>query len=637
MRWLVLTLTTSLAIAAVRPVPPLGIEVPADDRGQLQAGLDRLHHSIAALGDNALVPDVLLYEKAVRYALDYNEFFKPEEIARAKAQLAEAQARADSLHNGQAPWTRSTGLVVRGYLSRIDGSVQPYGLVVPSSWSPEAPGAWRLDAWFHGRGETLSEVNFIYDREHNPGEFTPPDAFVLHLYGRYCNASKFAGETDFFEALADVKKHYRIDDRRLVVRGFSMGGASAWQFATHYAGLWAAAAPGAGFAETPEFVHLREQNPPYQIKPWEEKLWHWTNSTDYAANLLQCPLVAYNGDQDAQKQAADIMSRALESEGMRLARVTGKSVGHKYTPEAKIEIDNILDPLVSRGVDPCPRKIRFTTWTLAYNEMKWVTIDALDQHWARARVDAEVLTDHSIRVDTANVGAVTLRMPAGSTLLDAASPVTVTLDGSKLLTVGPLTDRSWTASFHREHGKWIAGPLDPHQLRKIHGLQGPIDDAFTGSFLVVRPTGSSPDSKFNEWCQSEMTRALREWRREFRGDARAKDDRDVTDADIAAHNLILWGDPASNQVLARIAKQLPIAWPTDPHRALILIYPNPLNPQRYVVLNSGFTFREQQYLNNAWQVARLPDWALVDLTTPPDENWPGRILDAGFFDEHWRK
>ena len=55
-----------------------------------------------------------------------------------------------------------------------------------------------------------------------------------------------------------------------------------------------------------------------------------------------------------------------------------------------------------------------------------------------------------------------------------------------------------------------------------------------------------------------------------------------------------------------------------------------------MVLNSGFTFREQQYLNNAWQVARLPDWALVDLDTPPDENWPGRVLDAGFFDEHWR-
>ena len=29
-----------------------------------------------------------------------------------------------------------------------------------------------------------------------------------------------------------------------------------------------------------------------------------------------------------------------------------------------------------------------------------------------------------------------------------------------------------------------------------------------------------------------------------------------------------------------------------------MICPNPLNPKRYVVLNSGFTFREFDYLNN---------------------------------------
>ena len=29
-----------------------------------------------------------------------------------------------------------------------------------------------------------------------------------------------------------------------------MGGASAWHLATHHAGLWCSASPGAGFAET---------------------------------------------------------------------------------------------------------------------------------------------------------------------------------------------------------------------------------------------------------------------------------------------------------------------------------------------------------------------------------------------------
>ena len=43
-----------------------------------------------------------------------------------------------------------------------------------------------------------------------------------------------------------------------------------------------------------------------------------------------------------------------------------------------------------------------------------------------------------------------------------------------------------------------------------------------------------------------MQHAIDHWRRQFRGEARIKDDKDVTEADIAAHNLILWGDPGSN-------------------------------------------------------------------------------------------
>ena len=59
----------------------------------------------------------------------------------------------------------------------------------------------------------------------------------------------------------------------------------------------------------------------------------------------------------------------------------------------------------------------------------------------------------------------------------------------------------------------------------------------------------------------------------------------------------------------------------------MLIYPNPLNPKRYVVLNSGFTFREYDYLNNARQVPKLPDWAVIDVSEPPhhqprDGLWP---------------
>jgi hypothetical protein len=66
------------------------------------------------------------------------------------------------------------------------------------------------------------------------------------------------------------------------------------------------------------------------------------------------------------------------------------------------------------------------------------------------------------------------------------------------------------------------------------------------------------------------------------------------------------------------------------------IYPNRLiGWTRYIVLNSGFTFREYDYLNNARQTPKLPDWAVVDITLPATSRAPGRIAAAGFFDERW--
>jgi hypothetical protein len=184
----------------------------------------------------------------------------------------------------RAPWTEQTVLVVRGYRSKIDGSVQPYGLVIPDNWKPDPAHPTRLDFWLHGRGETLSELSFIDGRLKSKGEFAPETAIVRHLYGRSCNANRFAGEMDLFEALESVRQRHPIDMYRLVVRGFSMGGASTWQFGTHHAGLWAAVAPGAGFAETAEFFHVfaAGKTPP---PGYEQVLWRWYDSTLYAAEV----------------------------------------------------------------------------------------------------------------------------------------------------------------------------------------------------------------------------------------------------------------------------------------------------------------------------------------------------------------
>lgn len=640
----------------VRSVPRPGLVISDRDRSDLNSMVRELGREIDSTENSLdsqpallnLIPDVRIFHNAVRYALAFDEFYKTNQIAMAKRLLRQGMERVGQLRSGIAPWTTSTGLVVRGYVSKIDGSVQPYGLVVPASFRPNEAHKFRLDAWFHGRGETLTELDFINGRQGSPGQFVPDNAFVLHLYGRYCNANKFAGEIDLFEALENVRQQYPIDENRLIVRGFSMGGAACWQFAVHYAGLWAAAAPGAGFSETPEFLRVFQKE---TLKPtwYERKLWHWYDCTDYAINLFNCPTVAYSGEIDSQKQAADIMAEALAKEGIELTHLIGPQTSHRYHPETKTELNRRIDSIAAQGRNPVPKKIRFTTWTLRYNTMRWVTIDALEEHWERARVDADIVDDHTIRVVTRNVTEMTLAMPAGLCPLDVSVRPIVVMDGQPISAAQVSSDRSWTARFRKVRDSWQAvdGDLRDGGLRKRHGLQGPIDDAFMDSFLMVTPTGHAMNEDVGAWTASEQEHAVRHWRSQFRGEARVKKDIEITDDDIARHNLVLWGDPQSNVLLSMIADRLPIRWDAHgvhtadaiypPGRYVpVLIYPNPLNPNRYVVLNSGFTFREYDYLNNARQVAKLPDWAVIDLSVPVSSQAPGGIANAGFFDERWQ-
>jgi len=636
--------------ANVRSIPPDGIQVPKSDRTMLFNELKKLEKEISDLRQGAvsdlLIPDVEIFSKAVRYALEYDEFYKPKEIQSAAKLLEQGRNRAASIKEGKAPWTQRTGLVVRGYRSRIDGSAQPYGLVVPDTWYPDSPYQHRLDFWFHGRGEKLTELSFIDQRQSNHGQFTPKDGFVLHLYGRYCNANKFAGEIDLFEAWEHAKQFYSIDENRVSVRGFSMGGAACWQFAVHYPGLWAAAAPGAGFSETPDFLRTF-QNETLNPTWYEKKLWHWYDCTDYAINLFNCPTVAYSGGADRQKQAADIMAKALSKEGIHLTHLIGPDTGHKYHPQTKQQLIQRIDSIVDKGRNPVPTKIKFTTWTLRYNRMQWLTIDGLDEHWTRARMDAEITDASTVRLKTTNVSGFSLKMNPGCCPLDNTLAPIVIVDGTPLKAVKPKSDRSWSASFHKVDGEWKTGKRDEVTLRKHQGLQGPIDDAFMDSFIMVMPTGKAFHEPIENWTQLESEHALQHWRSQFRGDARTVKDVDLTPEQIAAHHLILWGDPKSNSVLKSMISMLPIQWREaqlglgekkfdSKHHVPILIYPNPLNPEKYVVLNSGFTFREYDYLNNARQVAKLPDFAVVDIHEPVTSQLPGKIVEAGFFNEEWQ-
>lgn len=648
--------------AEVRPIPPIGIELPAADADELAQGRKQLNELIEKLRlrkdlrTPTLLPDVEIFARALDQALTYRELYNPKDVEGAKQVLREGLDRANHLLEGNAPWTTQRGLVVRGYRSTIDQTVQPYGLEIPSEYEFDGPVDFRVDIWLHGRGERITETNFIAQRMTQKGQYAPEKTIVLHPFGRHCNAFKFAGEIDILEALVDVRENYHVDEDRVAIRGFSMGGAGCWQMAVHYPDLFFAANPGAGFSETAEFLNVFQNE---QVEPtwYEQKLWRWYDCPGYASNLFNLPTIAYSGELDRQKQAADIMATALAAEGMRLTHIIGPETKHSIHPDSKEIISAKLDQLAEVGRDQVPAEIRFTTFTLRYPRMHWLTVDGLQEHWEPAKVNATVdPATNAIAIGTQNVTRLKLEFPAGQKLLSPDQPVLVRIASSvpggrgdtyDLPTPPPGTDRSWGCLLEYGPEGWRLGWSEPAGLQKIPGLQGPIDDAFLSSFVVVGPNADPWNGAAGDWAVAEMNHFVAEWRRQFRGDAVVKTPDQLTELDIANSNLVLFGDPASNPVLARIADRLPIRWgqegvqvgetifAADTH-VPAMIYPNPLNPAKYVVINSGFTYREYAYLNNARQVPKLPDWAVVDITVPPNSLWPGRIVAADFFDEAWR-
>jgi len=641
--------------ASVRQVPPPGIVIDDEVRSNLKKELATLQAQIGELrkSKNALtqryLPDVEIFARAVELALNEDGFFEPKDTERAKQVLQEGLKRADALKGGMTPWCNLFGSsqTVRGFRSKLDGSVQPYGVV--TSQSGDRTTTPRTDIWCRGRAEKGLELQFIATRMTNSDPAPEPGTIMIHPFGRYCNANKLAGEVDTLEVLEHATKEYQLDPKRVVIRGFSMGGAAAWHLAVHYPDKWLAANPGAGFSETPQFLKVFQSE---DLKPtwFEQKLWQMYDCPVWARNLRTLPTIAYSGEIDKQKQAADVMAEACwnlpANERFELTHIIAPKTAHKVDPTARVEIERRLAILDKLRSSELTKELSFTTTTLKYNQSHWLTINALKEHWAPATISAE-FRGQNINLTVSNITDLSLNLDANS-IPATVTWLSVDLQGKKFVSTRR-SDLSWGLRLQQFGSNWEqVSPIEPpsKELAKKHGLQGPIDDAFMGPFLFVKPTATGNHPKVDQWVESEFNRAVREWHRQMRGDAIVKTSDELKPEDIENYNLVLWGDTKSNATLAKFADKLPIQWnqenvsvgaikyPSATH-VPVIIFPNPLNPDRYVVLNSSFTYREYDYLNNARQIPKLPDWAIVDITTPPDSTFPGKIADADFFDEKW--
>ncbi|MBI3875382.1 MAG: hypothetical protein HY300_05385, partial [Verrucomicrobia bacterium] len=357
------------------------------------------------------------------------------------------------------------------------------------------------------------------------------------------------------------------------------------------------------------------------------------------------------------EEVAKILAASLATNGSKMFHLIGPKTGHAYEPGAKKVVAKLVDDAANKRRDPWPKEVRLTTYSLKWNSMHWLTVDALDEHWKRAVVSAAITQTNGIVINEENVQRLTVAI--ADDYLPSQGVLTVVLDGTPFTMKLPAGKTNRVVVFQKtqlpgvEQRRWfVAGyerdAKDGPVLSKRHDLQGPIDDAFMDSFIMVRPTGRPMNEAAGKWAKAEMDEALSHWRRYFRGEPRVKDDSAITEDDIKNNNLILWGDPSSNKLLDEIGEKLPLKWTARgilvgerkfdaTKHAPVFIYPNPLNPSRYVVINSGFTFPQFAAASNSLQTPKLPDWAILDLSVPLAERVGGKgVVDANFFDERWQ-
>jgi hypothetical protein len=567
------------------------------------------------------IDDIEIYHKAARWIVQHQEWYNANYAKWTLETLDQGLVRAKKLREqGYYFDNKTAGRVVRGYRSSLDGSVQPYGLILPKNYPQKADLSnynedWRLEVILHGRDASLTEVKFL----HQFADAPPPadlDHIELHIYGRGNNAYRWAGEVDVFEALEHCLSHtgrnwlhpssshaskarpvgrwlgrigqtpdirgeiggglaQMLNEDHVILRGFSMGGAGAWHLGLHHPDRWRSVSPGAGFTTTHGYV----KNLPEKLPAYQEACLHIYDAVDYAENAVNVPIVAYGGERDPQLQAAKNIEAKLKPLGIPMTLLVGPDTEHRYHPESLKQIQKLQAEHAAKKRDnrdgfaaiTDPKHVRFVTFTPQFSECYWVKVLAQEKQFERSLVDAE-FSKERLKVKTDNVRLLMLTVMLGES---EQKSIAVEIDGEKLnaglhpLLTGEDRDRPLPGTpivLQKREGKWsttiLAKALTDavRQPQKDHRLMGPIDVAFTQPFLCVRGDGKPWHEATGKYVEADLQRFQQEWHKFFRGDLPVKDAMDVDTEDLLGRHLVLFGDPSSNPLIAYALDRLPLKW-----------------------------------------------------------------------------
>lgn len=170
-------------------------------------------------------------------------------------EFSTAQGIADDVIAGKDPFAGKHGDFRKAYLSKVDHTLQPYRLFIPSAYDGAKP--LPLVVALHGMG---GDENGMFD---NYGKELPVDCekhgFILVGPKGRGPASMYRGtaEQDVLDVMAEVERDYKVDKTRVYLMGHSMGGFGTWSISMDHPDLFAALGPISGGGSTEGMEKIR--------------------------------------------------------------------------------------------------------------------------------------------------------------------------------------------------------------------------------------------------------------------------------------------------------------------------------------------------------------------------------------------
>src|ERR1700722_5951365 len=165
--------------------------------------------------------------------------------------VAAAMLAAASILAAQSP--PHPGAQVRVFRSAVDDSDQPYALYLPPHFDPGRK--YPLVVSLHSEDSNhrlnlrqLFGISVRYGEADTPDMryFPAPrtvDFIVACPWARGAMGYQGIGEQDVYNMLAEIERHFPVDEDRVYLTGISMGGGGALWLAVSRPDVWAAVAP----------------------------------------------------------------------------------------------------------------------------------------------------------------------------------------------------------------------------------------------------------------------------------------------------------------------------------------------------------------------------------------------------------